>query len=495
MIQLFQFLIYFSFYQFYPQADYQNESNNASMKNKSNKKQIQLSHHLSILHHMITKLIIRISNEILHENFPRYVKSILSSFPGLFMCVNLNVKTSAFHLFEMMFIKGPRTANVKNNYGNNNDNNNNNNNNNNIQDLNEFSLDYSLNIKTLLSAAINCRKSNNDNNNNNNHKNTIAPKANEILKSFLKSLKHILNFFKSSCFFTKNNSTEEENNNNYDNNNDFNRFNDNNNDFNNNLPSSLFELFRDFDSLFEEILKEIYMKFNHYFKIYPHLLSDPKLHLDNKLDLEEEKAKNLCLLIFKKIEEVGKAMYSLKREERSSRLSDRSGERSLRISESLYNQLLSFRSVKGMTYCDKLCDSRMNNCNHSNNNNNNDDYNYNNFNSTNNASRKNVGNIEIKTNSKYKNNSLNMMSSCPIPNPIIIIDDDDDEIFVLEDKVNFINKNRIKDDINGKRKIRADSQEEEQKEGKKIFNFFCIFCIFAFFLIFFLPFFLCFLSF
>ena len=186
-------------------------------------------------------------------------------------------------------------------------------------------------------------------------------------------------------------------------------------------------------------------------------------------------------IYFKIIEEVGKAMYSLKREERSSRLSDRSGERSLRISESLYNQLLSFTTIKGMTYCDKLCDSRMNNCNHSNNNNNDDDYNYNNFNSTNNASRKNVGNVEIKTNSKYKNNSLNMMSSCPIPNPIIIIDDDDDEIFVLEDKVNFINKNRIKDDINGKRKIRADSQEEEQKEGKNDLIFFAFFAFLHFF--------------
>ena len=109
---------------------------------------ILLSYDLSLLHSIVTKLIIRINNEILHDKFPSNVKSVSGALPGLFISVNLNIKTSAFHLFETMIKKSQNIIQSrKNNFhrnllsGDNNE----------IIDnkLEESSLDYSLSINDL----------------------------------------------------------------------------------------------------------------------------------------------------------------------------------------------------------------------------------------------------------------------------------------------------------------------------------------------------------
>ena len=361
------------------------------------------------------------------------MKSVIGSLPGLFISVNLNIKTSAFHLFETMIKKSKNNIwRGKNKF---NKNYLSGDNNQNIEDdlqecssndLQESSLDYSLSINNLLSYSmisnINDIKDNNQIkkiNYKNNNKDNERKVAYETLNNFLKNIKHILNFFKTSFFSKKDN--------NY------------NNLNKTNLPKSLIELLLDFDKLFEIVLKIIFENFNIDLQKKTNLLQNQKVE-NNKMNnrVIDEMLSKENVLLAKRIEEVSKAMDSLGREECSSNFSDHSGERSLRLSKDLSDQLLLFSNIQGMVYCKKLSDSHtiFDRRNDNNNNNNDNDNNNNNNN---------------KNNNNINNNKNYRINSNPFAPPIIIIDDDDndddDEKISNEGKQKMIANQNI---INGK---------------------------------------------
>ena len=279
------------------------------------------------------------------------MKSVIGSLPGLFISVNLNIKTSAFHLFETMIKKSKNNIwRGKNKF---NKNYLSGDNNQNIEDdlqecssndLQESSLDYSLSINDLstytMISNVNNKRDNNivNNKSESNDKDNNRTISNEMLNIFLKNLKHILSSLKSSFFSRKDGH-----------NNNFNKI---------NLPISLIELFRDFDTFFGILLKIIYESFNIDLQ-KKSILSINKNVEDNKTNggVIDENLSKENILLAKKIEEVSKVMDSLNREECSSKLSDHSGKRSLTMSKSLSDQLLIFSNIKGMIYCKKLSDS------------------------------------------------------------------------------------------------------------------------------------------
>ena len=363
-----------------------------------NKRKILLSYDLSLLHSIVTKLIIRINNEILHDKFPSNVKSVSGALPGLFLSVNLNIKTSAFHLFETMIkksqnIRQSRKNNFHRNFisGNNNE----------IIDnkLEECSLDYSLSINDLstytMISNVNNKRDNNivNNKSKNNEKDNNRTISNEMLNIFLKNLKHILSSLKSSFFSRKDGHY-----------NNFNKI---------NLPISLIELFRDFDTFFGILLKIIYESFNIDLQ-KKSILSINKNVEDNKTNggVIDENLSKENILLAKKIEEVSKVMDSLNKEECSSKLSDHSGERSLRISKSLSDQLLIFSNIKGMIYCKKLSDSH-------------ELYDQRNDNNIHNNIHNNIYNHGRNENKNEKMKSI--INSNTHAHPIITIDHDDED--------------------------------------------------------------------
>ena len=125
-----------------------------------------------------------------------------------------------------------------------------------------------------------------------------------------------------------------------------------------NLPISLIELFRDFDTFFGILLKIIYESFN--IDLQKKTILSINHNVENSKTNDriiDENLRKENILLAKRIEEVSKTIDSLNREECSSKLSDHSGKRSLRLSQSLSDQLLIFSNIKGMTYCKKLSDS------------------------------------------------------------------------------------------------------------------------------------------